>query len=718
MRALLSVGEVGELIERSPRTVRRADFVTQPASEQSGNGKVANLYELASLSPDAQRGWAARQSKVVELLSVKPAAGQLALALTSPVGPNLSDEDKAEAQRRYQVIEALIEPDKYYLLWVECRRSKVALVKRLAELHSTRPRTIYHWVKAWKSNGLPGLVAKDRADKGKPKALNTAALDFLLAAALPHKGSYGQLSVKEIFRAYGEERTWRASHAHTILGDFELRKYARYLDSTGRLSSAAQLPAASYETFRSWFHKIPDVLKVMARDGEEAFHNTQEILSFRAISDIRPLDYVVMDHRRLDIFCLAPDRGGWRLVRPWLTAAIDMRTRKWLSWAIVENPSSDSIASVLKRAFLDWGLPGAVYWDNGKDFTCEWLEGGRPKTRKVGGVKELEPAIRGVMGSLGIRVHHAIVRRARSKIIEPNFTNVANFDRTLPWWCGHRPSSRPERFADLTAKHEAWLGGAPEPAFPTISEVAGIYDEFLASLNEREHSGEGMRKITVTGRGWMAPNECWEREISKVERKRVPDEVLQFCFAKRRDLTVRSGEVKATFGGKLFHYRLADASLRLMSLNGCEVQLAYDPFDLGTAALYYENRFVGLVNCVELRRMGEQAFVQDEKDRRTARREVKKFITAVHQAVPVADHAERAARRREVAVKRIEPARAEVEVAVGGGVAEAAESARTERSFSFALAGSDTSIARANAEAYRDDDPEDGSFEFFSGGQA
>jgi len=696
--------------------VRRLDLVTQLATVQAANGKTPMLYELGSLPPSAQQGWTAQQSNLVELIPATP-TGQLALALTTPVGPNLSDEDKAEAQRRYEVIEALIEPNKHYLLWTECRRSKVALVSRLAELHSTRPRTIYHWLKAWKSNGLPGLVAKDRADKGKPKALNTAALDFLLAAALPCKGNYGELSVREIYRAYGEERAWRTSHANTILGEFELRKYARYLDSTGRLSPAAQLPAVSYETLRSWFHKIPDVVKVMARDGEEAFHNTQEILSFRALSDIRPLDYVVMDHRRLDIFCLAPDRGKWKLVRPWLTAAIDMRTRKWLAWVIVETPSSDSIASVLKRSFIDWGLPGAVYWDNGKDFTCEWLEGGRSKTRNAGVVKELEPAIRGVMGSLGIRVHHAIVRRARSKIIEPNFTNVANFDKTLPWWCGHRPSARPERFADLTAQHEKWrAGGAVGPAFPTIAEVAAIYDEFLTSLNEREHSGEGMRKVTVTGRGWMCPNECWEREIPKVERKNVPAEVLQFCFAKRRDLTVRSGEVKATFGGKLFHYRLADSTLRLMSLNGCEVQLAYDPFDLGTAALYYENRFLGLANCIELRRMGEQAFVQDEKDRRTARREVKKFITAVHQAVPVADHAERAARRQEVAVKRIEPARVEVEVAVGGGVAEAAESARTERNFSFALAEGDT-IARASADAYRDGDPEDGKFEFFQGDQ-
>ena len=56
------------------------------------------------------------------------------------------------------------------------------------------------------------------------------------------------------------------------------------------------------------------------------------------------MDYVVMDHRVLDIFCLVPVRGGWKLARPWLTAAIDMRTRKWLAWGIFETPSSDAIS--------------------------------------------------------------------------------------------------------------------------------------------------------------------------------------------------------------------------------------------------------------------------------------------------------------------------------------------------------------------------------------
>ena len=538
-----------------------------------------------------------------------------------------------------------------------------------------------------------------------------------MAAALPRSGAYGVLSAREIYRAYIEEMGWRAAHAGKRLGEFDEVKYYKYLDKSGKLAQSAQLPLVTYETVRTHLNKIPKAVSVMGRDGETAFANTQEVISFRNLTAIKPLDYVVMDHRRLDFFCLMrAGRSGWKLARPWLTAALDMRTRKWLAWVIVENPSSDSIAAVLKRTFLDYGLPAALYWDNGKDFTCEWFEGKAHRSRKAARVGEMATAWRGVLETLGVRVHHAIVRRARSKIIEPNFGNTANFDKTLPWYCGHKPTARPERFHELLERHARWIRGEiAEPVFPTIEEVADVYNEFLNSLNEREHSGEGMRKVTATGHGWMCPNEAWERLSGQVEKRAVPPEVMQFCFAKRRSLTVRNGEVRSTFGGRQFHYRMADSGLKLMAFNGCEAELAYDPLDLGTAALYVQSRFVGLANCVELRRMGEDAFVQDERDRRAARREVKKFIGAVHAQVAVPDYRERADRRRAATPKRVEPNRVVIEVAPAASIVEAAAAINTNKEFSFAAASPVGADLKATE---RDADCDDGEFRFFAeGGQ-
>jgi hypothetical protein len=369
---------------------------------------------------------------------------------------------------------------------------------------------------------------------------------------------------------------------------------------------------------------------------------------------------------------------------------------------------------VLKRSILLHGVPKTTYWDNGRDFCAHWLEGKQTKTRDLGAVTELNDGWRGVLETLGIRAHHAIVRRARSKIIEPNFRATALFDKTLPWWCGHRPNARPERFQALLDQHESWVRGeAPNPAFPTIEQLAADYGDFLAVHNEREREGaQGMQKITATGRGWMGPNECWEKLVGQVDRRDVPAEVLQFAFHKKRELTVQHGEIRTSFQGKQYHYRLMDSAVKLMGLNGLSVQSAYDPMDLETAALYHKDRFVGLVTCVELRRMGESAFVQDEKDRRASRREVKKFIAGVHQAVHIPDHRERADRRREVLPARTEPKRPEIAAGLPQAVTDAAASAAEQRDFSFAAAQADGAevVRISNAAAYTDDD---GAFQFF-----
>jgi hypothetical protein len=332
-------------------------------------------------------------------------------------------------------------------------------------------------------------------------------------------------------------------------------------------------------------------------------------------------------------------------------------------------------------------LPTAVYWDNGKDFRCDWLEGRHQRSDLVTRVEGLPEKWGGVLESLSVRVHHAIVKRARSKIIEPSFGSIANFDRTLPEYCGHKPGARPERFGRLLVEHEAWLSGKrPDTPFRTIEEIAALYNDLLEyDLNERPHtSGEGMRKIAPIGKYvFMSPNEAWESLIKGVPRRRVAADVLQFCFAKRRELTIRNGEARTIFAGKSYHYRLANNQVALTALNGRAVELAYDPLDLGDAAIYCDGEFVGLAKCIELRRMGEDAFVEDERNRRATRREVKRYIAAAHEQIPFPSPETHLSRRRAIAPVRFDPDRTEVPVTVAPSLAAAARAAEEERQFKF-----------------------------------
>lgn len=670
----------------------------------ANTAKIANATEAAAQgAPRLDDGWG------LLLKGAPDSVGEQSGLPTSPAsGLDCSENSQARAAKCFKaIIDPITNPEKYAELQKRFG-SRGELVRHVAAENGISPRTIYRLHKAWKSQGIIGMARKLRADRGKSRIFNNAALEFLLSAYLPKEGSYGELSVKDVYRVYEEELRFRAEHSANPVCPGDREKYRRYLDAEGRFVSAAQFPEASYRTFCREVYRIPELLKKMARGGDEAYRNG-ELISFRDLAAPLPLDIVVMDHRVLDIFCMVPERRAWKLARPWLTAAIDMRTRKWLAWVIVETPSSDSIASVLKQVFINHGLPKALYWDNGKDFRCRWLEGRTERTETVRGSNSLPTKWAGVLETLGIRVHHAIVKNARAKLIEPAFNTVADFDRTLPEWTGNKPGTRPEGFGRMLKDHEAWLSRKlASPPFRTIEQVAALYTLKLREINEREHRGEGMRKETPAGYGWRCPNEIWEILIRKVERRTVPEEILQLCFAKRRELTVRNGEIQATFGGRLFHYRLVADSLVLLRLNGRKVELAYDPLDLAKAAVYYEAAFIGLAECCELRRQGEQDYVQDERDRRFARREVKKFISAVHQAVPVADPETQLRRRQEVLPSRIEPERPETAVALPAAIEAAASARAEEKEFSFA------DVRPLEAVAIEGAADDDGEFRFFT----
>ena len=451
-------------------------------------GKPRPLYALSRLPLETQLKWAQRR-EVVPISTEAPCegAGQLAFDLAIPVGCNLTTEELAKAEERYRVIAPLIEPEKHRALWAG--RTKDQVVELLATRHTrtlkkggTAPlskRTIYNWLARWEGKkddrgGIAALVDRDRRDKGKPRKLNAAGFDLVVKLLTPKAGpnGYGELAVRDAFIAYEEERRWRLGITGVILENGDAQRLQNYVDDDGRLFPEAQLPRASYPTFWRWVKQLPKPLLTLGRKGREAFDNTEVPYSYRNLAKLKPLEWVVMDHRQLDVFCLARAPKGWKLIRPWVTAALDMRTRRWLSWVIVEQPNSHSIATVVKRLLLEHGRPQAFYWDNGQDFECHWLDG--------------------VLQSLQIKVTHSSVKRARSKIIEPNFRSLAHFERQLPWWTGHKPEARPdERLEVLQTQHERWIQGQGRSStMPTSSSSA------------RPRNWRGFDKPVPAGKEW------------------------------------------------------------------------------------------------------------------------------------------------------------------------------------------------------------------------
>ncbi len=143
--------------------------------------------------------------------------------------------------------------------------------------------------------------------------------------------------------------------------------------------------SVSYSTVRRIIKTIPPAVRVLGREGAQAFQNRYGIYIPRSYADLRNREIFCGDHHEFDLF--VHTRSG-RLIRPWISAWLDLKTEVLTGWFISERPSSRTIALSFRHAVLPkddgiMGLPESLYVDNGKDFRSRYLEG---HTRRLGSI--------------------------------------------------------------------------------------------------------------------------------------------------------------------------------------------------------------------------------------------------------------------------------------------------------------------------------------------
>jgi putative transposase len=150
------------------------------------------------------------------------------------------------------------------------------------------------------------------------------------------------------------------------------------------------LPAPNYRTICKRVETLDLRLATAKREGSK---KARELLGPVAISTLqpeRPMDVLQIDHTPVDIIVV--DQQKRRPIgRPWLTLAIDVRTRMVAGFHVsLWSPSTISLSLALSQAVLpktswladrelqtlDWpvhGLPRTIHVDNAKEFHAEAL---------------------------------------------------------------------------------------------------------------------------------------------------------------------------------------------------------------------------------------------------------------------------------------------------------------------------------------------------------
>lgn len=124
----------------------------------------------------------------------------------------------------------------------------------------------------------------------------------------------------------------------------------------------------------------------------------------------------VADNHTFDVMV---QKAG-KQARVYLTAFMDVRSRKFTGWCVTDAPSSDATIYALKKGCERYGVPKAVYTDNGREFLFH--DFGDNGFRKKG----LDTAIKtlSILEDLGIAFCAALPRNARAKGIERAFCTL------------------------------------------------------------------------------------------------------------------------------------------------------------------------------------------------------------------------------------------------------------------------------------------------------
>src|SRR5580692_421112 len=604
----ITIGEVADLTGWHPQSVRRmareGQLKHRPSPRVPRNGRAEREYALSSLPIDAQLKFLKHpllSGAASETLALRADVKQSSLfaslpEVTEPERLNFSAEQNTQVRKRLEAIAPLLEfggrskrsRPTFRTVGGMAVRSMNSLAGYLADQHQVSTRTLWNWYAQYRKLGYAGLVDRVRSDKGQSRFLKAHPA---VRAFIENKYLGERLSIRLEYEAL--RRDWRT------------------------LEPECPRPP-SYSAIRSYLHQLPKPLLILSREGKRQFQERCEPYLFTDFKSLLPNQIWVSDHGQHDVWVrndLFSGVSANAAVRPWLTAVLDMRSRKVVGSAWSATPSSHTIGSAPRVGIAEFGIPQVLYVDNGKDF------------EKIGRVN-FSPECSGVLVRLGIQPQYCLPGHPQSKLIESWFGTVRKrFDCLWPSYCGPGPKDRPEECTVALKEHQAFLKGKRKSSpLPLASEFVATARQWIEEYNSQHpHSGRGMKGRT--------PDEVFDELLLPGQRRLIESpEVLYALFWDRQRRKVSEGGCVQLYGER---YEPADGeSLAKLFLEiERDVIVACDPANLGEAiALDLDGRFLGRLRAQKLITRGPVSHEEiraSMRIRRTARKAIADCVTGL-----------------------------------------------------------------------------------------
>ncbi|MDQ1835288.1 Mu transposase C-terminal domain-containing protein [Massilia scottii] len=334
-----------------------AFVAAEPGQRVESSGRVYRITHLVSIDSVFAIDEQTNESTRLRVDTLKPVSEPTTPAYGE--GKSLKDlsmyseEEWAQAQRRFQAIKPLLEnPIR--------TRGDAEVIARQAGVHAA---TLYKWLKTYQDAGhVSALVPTKRGPRAGTRHLESEKEKLI---------------------------------ANVIDDEFltkQRQKAQDVIDEVMRRARLAKIDAPHPNTVRNRIKMLPIAETLRRRGHRELARNKYDPIRGEFPGGDFPLAVVQIDHTPADII-LVDEVHRQPIGRPWLTLAIDVHSRMIVGLYITfEKPSSTSVAMCLsqainpKREYLAelgvsgewpvWGIMNVIHCDNAKEFRGAVLERG------------------------------------------------------------------------------------------------------------------------------------------------------------------------------------------------------------------------------------------------------------------------------------------------------------------------------------------------------
>ena len=401
--------------------------------------------------------------------------------------------------------------------------------------------TLLRWEKAYRRGGLAGLLPEYGKREGRrniaPEAWKSFCGKYLTLA---------RLSVQYCYK----------------LVSLEAKEYGWQLPSLGTVARMVK-------------EDISEAEKSLLRYGQKDYYDNVAAYTLRDPESISSGEVFVGDHHVFDTKVVW-HAGRW--VRPWVTAWMDMRSRKLVGWHISEKPCTDTIIAAFAEAALNpaIGLPREIYIDNGQDYSGYRFAGRGHRGKRLtdedkAALLQEGERVASLTERLGVKTHFAIVENARAKVIEREFRNFVEwFSKLTPTYCGRNPKERPEDHAAKLKRQDKYG--------MTLDEFRKLFSDWVVNVYNKTVS-------QCKGREGESPDATFTR--TRLPVRTASKDALQLLFMKSTN-PFKVGRNGITFRGREYY------SPDFVLLKGRPVYIRYREEDLTKVWVYNtKDRYLG-----------------------------------------------------------------------------------------------------------------------------